>query len=115
MEGRFARGTIGQSPVAAWMRMKLPLLPGEKPSPFVRTVIAADSGNGVAQVVDYKNFTFINADLTIHLHRQPRGEWIGLDAHTILHEGGSGLSDSVLHDEHGPVGRAFQTLVVQPR
>jgi hypothetical protein len=26
-----------------------------------------------------------------------------------------GLAESVLHDVHGPVGRAFQTLVVQPR
>ena len=60
-------------------------------------------------------FLFINADLTIHLQRQPRGEWIGLDARTLLHGGGMGLAESVLHDVHGAVGRAFQTLVVQPR
>ncbi|MCW3026103.1 MAG: TesB-like acyl-CoA thioesterase 5, partial [Solirubrobacterales bacterium] len=58
---------------------------------------------------------FINADLTIHLQRQPRGEWIGLDARTLLHAGGSGLAESVLHDVEGTVGRAFQTLVVQAR
>ena len=61
------------------------------------------------------SFLFINADLTIHLHRPPRGEWIGLDARTLLHGGGTGLAESVLHDVRGPVGRAFQTLVVQPR
>ncbi len=27
----------------------------------------------------------------------------------------AGLAESILHDVHGPVGRAFQTLVVQPR
>jgi Thioesterase-like superfamily len=58
---------------------------------------------------------FINADLTIHLHRAPRGEWIGLDARTLLCDSGTGLAESVLHDLHGPVGRAFQTLVVEPR
>jgi hypothetical protein len=43
------------------------------------------------------------------------GEWIGLDARTLLRGGGMGLAESVLHDVHGPVGRAFQTLVVQQR
>jgi hypothetical protein len=43
------------------------------------------------------------------------GEWIGLDARTLLHGGGTGLAESVLHDVHGAVGRAFQTLVVEPR
>ncbi len=49
------------------------------------------------------------------LRRAPQGEWIGLDAQTLLHSGGTGLAESVLHDEQGSVGRAFQTLVVQPR
>ncbi len=51
----------------------------------------------------------------MHLHRQPRGEWIGLDARTLLHPGGTGLSETVLHDVDGPVGRGFQALVVAPR
>jgi Acyl-CoA thioesterase C-terminal domain len=58
---------------------------------------------------------FINADLTVHLQRLPQGEWIGLDARTRLHEGGAALAEGVLHDERGPLGRAFQTLVVQQR
>ena len=75
----------------------------------------ADFGNGVSAELPFERFLFINADLTIHLQRPPLGEWIGLDARTLLHGGGSGLAESVLHDVHGPVGRAFQTLVVQPR
>ncbi len=80
-----------------------------------RLVATADFGNGVSAALPFDRYLFINADLTIHLQRHPRGEWIGLDARTVLHEGGTGLSESVLHDESGPVGRAFQTLVVQPR
>jgi hypothetical protein len=63
----------------------------------------------------FERFLFINADLSIHLHRPPLGEWIGLDARTLLHPGGTGIAESVVHDTSGPVGRAFQTLVVQPR
>ena len=76
----------------------------------------ADFGNGVSAVAAVRAATlFINADLHIHLHREPRGEWIGLDARTLLHAGGTALAESVLHDLDGPVGRAFQTLVVQAR
>jgi hypothetical protein len=63
----------------------------------------------------FDRFLFINADLSLHLQRVPHGEWIGLDARTLLHRAGAATAESVLHDELGPVGRAFQTLVVQPR
>jgi hypothetical protein len=115
MEGRFARGAMGESPVAVWMRMKVPLLPDEKPSPFVRVVIAADSGNGVAQVVNYEKFTFVNADLTVSLLRRPKGEWVCLDTHTMATKDGMGLSDTRLWDEQGPIGRGCQGLLVRPR
>jgi acyl-coenzyme A thioesterase PaaI-like protein len=98
-----------------WMRLRHPLLPGRMLTPLARLAATADFGNGVSAALPFERFLFINADLTIHLQRLPRGEWIGLDARTLLHGGGSGLAESVLHDVHGPVGRAFQTLVVQPR
>ena len=91
------------------------LLPGEPMSPLARAVAAADFGNGVGAALPFDRFLFINADLTLHLQRAPQGEWIGLDARTLLSVGGPGLAESVLHDEGGPIGRAFQTLVVQPR
>jgi len=115
MEMRWLNDPWRPGPGRVWMRMRHPLLPGEELTPLARLAATADFANGVSAVLPFDRFLFINADLTIHLQRRPRGEWIGLDARTVLHEGGSGLSDSVLHDEHGPVGRSFQTLVVQPR
>jgi acyl-coenzyme A thioesterase PaaI-like protein len=104
-----------QGPGKVWMRLRHPLLPNEPTTPLTRLVATADFGNGVSAVLPFEEYLFINADLTIHLWRTPRGEWIGLDAHTLLQSGGIGTAESVLHDEHGAVGRAFQTLVVQPR
>jgi len=98
-----------------WMRLRHPLLAGQELTPLARLAATADFGNGVSATLPFQRFLFINADLTIHLQRPPRGEWIGLDARTLLHGGGTGLAESVLHDVHGPVGRAFQTLVVEPR
>ena len=68
-------------------------------------MVAADSGNGVSATLDLERYIFINVDLTVHLHRLPQGEWVGLDAVTLPEPEGVGLADSVLHDERGPIGR----------
>jgi acyl-coenzyme A thioesterase PaaI-like protein len=115
MEMRWLDDPRALGPARVWMRLRHPLLPGEPLTPLARLAATADFGNGVSAALPFERFLFINADLTIHLQRPPLGEWIGLDARTLLHAGGTGLAESVLHDEHGPVGRAFQTLVVQPR
>jgi acyl-Coa thioesterase superfamily protein len=128
MEMRFLSGAPllqqddGQAPTRqlagaanVWMRLRHPLLPDQPLSPLVRLAATADFGNGVAAVLPFDEYLFINADLTITLNRRPQGEWIGLNARTLLHPGGIGWAESVLHDEHGPVGRAEQALVIQRR
>jgi hypothetical protein len=115
MEMRWLDPPFELGPARVWMRLRHPLLPDEQLSPLARVAATADFGNGVSAALPFDRYLFINADLTIHLHRAPLGEWIGLDARTLLSGGGMGLAESILHDVHGSVGRAFQTLVVQPR
>jgi acyl-coenzyme A thioesterase PaaI-like protein len=115
MEMRWLDDPRALGPARVWMRLRHPLVPGRELTPLARLAATADFGNGVGAALPFERFLFINADLTVHLQRQPRGEWIGLDARTLLHSGGTGLAESVLHDVHGPVGRAFQTLVVESR
>jgi hypothetical protein len=106
------------TPVGAatvWMRLRHPLLPGEPASALASVAATADFGNGVAAVLPFEEYLFINADLSIDLDRRPIGEWIALDARTLLHPNGIGWAESVLHDERGPLGLARQALVVQPR
>jgi acyl-coenzyme A thioesterase PaaI-like protein len=98
-----------------WMRMRYPVLAGRPLTPLARLAATSDFGNGVATVLPFEEYLFINADLTISLDRRPQGEWVALDARTLLHPGGIGWAESILHDELGPVGRATQALVVQPR
>jgi len=115
MEMRWLSNPGELGPGRVWMRLRHPLLPGEPATPLARLTATADLGNGVSAALPFDRFVFINADLTIHLHRPPRGEWIGLDARTLLDGGGAATAEGVLHDERGPLGRAFQTLVVQAR
>ena len=116
MEYRFVSGSfLEPGPATVWMRMREPLVAGEEPSPLQRVLAAADSGNGVSATLDLGSFIFINVDLSVHLHRVPAGEWVGLDAITLPEPNGVGLADTALHDEQGPIGRAAQTLLVRAR
>jgi Thioesterase-like superfamily len=116
MEYRFIRGSFTElGPATVWMRMGVPLLPGEEPSALQRVLVAADSGNGVSVTLDWSRYLFINVDLTVHLHRMPAGEWICLDAETFPEPSGIGMADTRLLDQEGQIGRAVQTLLVAER
>jgi Thioesterase-like superfamily len=116
MEYRFVAGAFREpGPATVWMRMRGPLVEGEAPTPLQRVMVAADSGNGVSAALDFGAFVFINTELTVHLARHPEGEWVGLDAVTTALPTGVGLTETALHDERGPIGRAAQTLLVDAR
>lgn len=112
MELRLARGKFGKGRIAVWMRMRYPLLADAATSPVQRVMIAADSGNGVSMVLNPREHSFVNPDLTVYLHRPPVGEWVCLDARTIPQEHGIGIADTRLLDEQGPIGRSVQSLVI---
>jgi Thioesterase-like superfamily len=116
VEWRLAKGTWGGGPVAAWLRLRVPLVAGEIPAaPLECLVAAADSASGVAVAVDPARATFVNGDLTIALHRRPIGEWICLDAATTAEAHGIGLARARLWDTAGLLGRSLQTLLLEPR
>ncbi|POM26692.1 hypothetical protein BTM25_10960 [Actinomadura rubteroloni] len=113
MEWRHTHGSFATpGPAAAWVRATIPLVPGEDDSPLVRTLVAADSGSGLAGEIDYSHHLAINTDLTVALHRDPAGEWIFMDGRMQATPGGSALADTELADPSGPIGRALQTLLV---
>ncbi|MCX4511770.1 thioesterase family protein [Streptomyces sp. NBC_01619] len=116
MDTRFTEGTFReQGPGTCWMRMRMPLVAGEEIRPLDRVLVAADSGNGISNVLDFRRHVFVNADLTVHLHRHPVGEWVCVEARTSVDPAGIGLADARLHDEKGPIGRSAQSLFISPR
>jgi hypothetical protein len=106
---------LTSGPATCWMRMRVPLVEGEEPSPLARVLVAADSGNGVSSVLDWRRYLFINPDRTVHLHRYPTGEWVCLDARTWVDPDGVGLAEAALYDRTGGLGRTAQSLFVAPR
>jgi len=116
MEVRFlSGGFMEEGPATAWLRMRHPLVAGEEPSALQRLLIVADVGNGVSSPVDFREFLFLNVELTVHIEQPPAGEWIGIDAITFPRPSGVGVTEAVLFDRDGRVGRAAQTLLVSAR
>ena len=92
-----------------------PLVGGEAPSPLQRLAAAGDFGNGISSVLPWAEYVFINPDLTLYIEREPIGEWVALEAQTLIAPEGIGTSESILYDERGRVGRATQVAVRRPR
>lgn len=116
MSLRAARGRFGvPGPGAIWYRVDRPLVQGSKVSQAMRAVVAADFCNGTSAALDFREWTFINADLTVSFARQPRGEWILLEGESLIGPDGAGLATARLADQHGYFGRAVQSLVIEKR
>ncbi|MGH9030445.1 MAG: thioesterase family protein [Acidimicrobiales bacterium] len=112
----FSRGEFGKrGPATVWVRLAVPVVPEEEPSPLQRVAAAADFGNGVSSVLDFTRWVFINPDVTVFLLRPMVGEWVCLQAATQLGVPGIGLARSTLWDRSGMVGHSVQSLLVEPR
>lgn len=116
MEWRFVSGSFFElGPATAWLRMKMPLVEGEEPTPLQRVLTAADSSSGISGALDFSKWVYVNPDLSVHLHRALQGEWVCLEAVTTPERNGVGLTAAALYDRRGPVGRSAQSLFVAPR
>jgi len=112
VEGRFVSGDFyDPGPATVWMKLILPVVAGEVPTPLQRAAAVADFGNGLSRVLP-GGWLFINPDLSVHLSRYPAGEWVGLRSRTDIDDHGVGIAQSELFDEGGAIGHAVQGLLV---
>ena len=115
VEMRFIRGDLGAGPGAMWMRLRVPIVAGEKVSPAQRAVTLSDFSNAIGSFLPMTTHTYLNADLTVNLHRMPEGEWVCVDSVMRVDQTGIGLAAAQLSDRTGPVGRATQSLLIAER
>ncbi len=101
--------------VQFWLRSDVQLVADEQVSPTAHLLRLIDVANGVAGRVAPEDALYPNLDFTAHLFRKPEGELTGLDTTASFGPDGAGLTQSVLHDEAGPLGTLAQSLTVRPR
>ncbi|RTE89258.1 MULTISPECIES: thioesterase family protein [Bradyrhizobium] len=102
-------------PAAAWMRLDAPLVEGEPNTPLLQAVQAADFSSGVAQIVDMRDWTFINPEISLYFFRPPEGEWILIRAATRVGANGAGLTSATLSDRKGPFAEVMQAMSFERR
>lgn len=110
-----ARQAVPQRPGrgTTWLTSPNTLVDGDTPIPLAEFIARVDAANGINPRQSPTKWAFPNVDLTIHLFRQPSGEWTGLDTAVSWGKHGIGLTSSTLHDVDGPVGRAEQSLTIR--
>jgi hypothetical protein len=114
MDVRFVAGSLWRpGPSAAWFRMRMPLVAGEEPSSAQRVAVAADSGSGVGAALPFGPYSFLNPEITVHFARPIGGEWVAVQAGTMLGPAGTGVTTTRLWDNDGVVGQASAALFVE--
>lgn len=101
-------GTVGRKQV--WLRDSVPLVDGEELSPLVRAALASDFASPLSHS-GAAGLQFINADITLHLARLPRGEWIGFDVTAHISDAGVAIGQCALYDTEGPIGLSAASAV----
>ena len=104
--------STGPGSTTAWMNTAV-LLPDETPSPFQRICPLADCGNALSRHAEPSEVMFLNPDLTIALHRDPIGAWLGSRTVSQWQPSGIGLATATLFDDEGLVGQAVQTMLLR--
>ena len=98
-----ASGGVVQKRV--WLRETRALVEGEPLTPFVRAAFAADFTNPFANSGE-RGLNFVNADVTLYLHRLPVGEWLGFEVASHQSAEGVAVAGCTLYDVEGPIGRS---------
>ena len=107
--------TIGDEPPLefAWLTSPNVIVAEDERNEVAEFISRVDVANGVSYRVSPEKWAFPNVDLTIHLYRRPQGAWTGLEARNHWGPAGAGVTSTVLHDVHGPLGRAEQMQSIQ--
>jgi hypothetical protein len=100
------------APACSWFRLTVPVVAGEATSPFVRLAALADFTSGTGSFLPIDRWSSINADVSIHVLREPVSDWIAVDAVAHVASDGIGHSRATLYDTTGMVGTGTTAQVV---
>ena len=107
-----AMGTVG--PRRLWMREVRELVDGVALTSFVRAALASDFASPFANAGD-KGLGYINSDATLYLHREMKGEWVGMEVVNHHATDGVAIGECFVYDVEGPIGTAGVAALAQKR
>ena len=106
----------GDRRVHAWISLAVPVVEGTALRGNELAAVAADYGqSAVHRQLPFAEWSFRNAEQTLHLAREPVGPWIGMRSEAVVQTVGAGFNTTDLFDADGRVGRSSAALVVEQR
>jgi hypothetical protein len=100
---------------AVWCRLRVPVVAGEPVRPTSLAALPLDIVNLLGVHLDPTRASSINPDVTGHLTRPPRSEWVALTGHTYYaHAVGHGMSAALMSDAEGVLGTTSTSQVLEP-
>ena len=105
-EQRNIAGQIGRDAMQkrAWLRTCTAFVDDAPASDLVRAAIVSDYANPLSNYGD-RGLNYVNADITLYMHRVPAGEWIGVEVASHHAEQGIAVGECALYDLDGAFGR----------
>lgn len=115
LDWRWLNDILNSVQAECWAEPVVDLVAGEAMTPVQRLFAVADIANGMGSRLNPDEFTFLNTDLAVHIHRLPEGTWIGVRSENHYGPDGVGVSRGTLFDETGPVASIQQAQLVRRR
>ncbi len=98
----------------AWLKVGMEVVAGHPLSPFLMLVTTADFASPLTHSSE-SGIDFVNTDFTIHLHRQPQGEWLGYELTGHSSANGVAVGQAAIHDIAGPLGVIVVSAIANSR
>ncbi len=109
-------GEHGQgAPATTWFRLVVPVVAGQATTPMMRLAAIADFTSATASYLDPSVWSAVNPDVSVHVLREPVGDWIAVDSTSFYARDGIGHSRAGLHDVDGLVATGACSAVVDRR
>jgi hypothetical protein len=97
-----------------WLRMRVPVVAGEPVRATSRATLPMDCVNLIGVDALPEGVSVVNADVSAHVFRMPRGEWVAMTGHTHFeHRTGHGLSMATMSDRAGVFGVTSTSQILQ--
>jgi hypothetical protein len=106
----------GVTGVHQWIRLLLPVVEGTPIRGVELAAVAADGAQLAAGYrLPYRDWTFLNSEVTMHLSREPVGQWVAIHSDAVVQKTGAGFNVAEIYDCCGRLGQSASAIVIQPR
>jgi len=108
--GRLAPASARQT----WLKVGMEIVAGHPLTPLLMLITTADFASPLTHSSEF-GIDFVNTDFTIHLHRLPRGEWLGYELTGHSSADGIAVGQAAIHDLAGPLGVIVVSAIANSR